>query len=241
VRGLPSGRLEFLGRVDEQVKIRGFRIELGEIEAALRRQEGVAQAAVAVREEGGEKQLVAYVVANGEAPTEARLRARLRESLPDYMVPGAFAFLPALPTTAHGKLDRRRLPAPPSAAPGLDGPIVEPRTPAEEAVAAAWREVLGRERVSVHDNFFDLGGHSLRLVQVHRRLRARFPDREIPVVELFRYPTVAALAAWLSGEAGGEGRKAAGPPPGGHRAGRERLEMRRGLRRSTRGGGGADA
>jgi amino acid adenylation domain-containing protein len=232
VRWLAGGRLEFLGRVDDQVKIRGFRIEPEEVEAALRRQEGVAQAAVVVREEDGDKRLVAYVVASGGAGEEGRLRGRMKESLPAYMVPSAFVFVEALPINANGKLDRRALPAPPAPAGSDRGAVVQPRTPVEEAVAAVWREVLALDGVSVHDNFFDLGGHSLRLVQVHRRLRERFPERDLAVVELFRHPTVASLAARLAAGPGGLG--AAAPRPPSAEAARARVERIRTLRRAAR-------
>src|SRR5262249_26379399 len=154
---LSDGTLEFLGRVDDQVKVRGFRIELGEIEAALARIEGVGQAAVAMREEDGQRDLVAYVVSERaateeSAATEAGLRARLKEALPGFMVPSRFVFLDALPRTANGKLDRDALPAPGALARGADDVVVLPRTSAEEAVAAVWREVLALDRISVHDN-----------------------------------------------------------------------------------------
>ncbi|HXK10272.1 MAG TPA: phosphopantetheine-binding protein, partial [Vicinamibacteria bacterium] len=240
VRRRGDGGLEFLGRTDDQVKIRGFRVELGEIETALRRLEGVADAAVVARGAAVDRALVAYVVAAGEAAAEAGLRVRLRESLPDYMVPSTFVFLDRLPVDANGKLDRRALPAPAVPGGAADAAAVPPRSPVEEAVAAAWREVLGLERVSVHDSFFDLGGHSLHLVQVHGRLRARFPDRDLPVVDLFRHPTVASLAARLSGEPETSVPEAAATPTARRRAGRDRLEKRRELRGATR-SGGADA
>ena len=195
-RWLPGGDLEFLGRVDHQVKIRGFRIELGEIEAALTSLPGVHEAAVVVREDrsgraAGDRRLVAYVT--GDAAVDA-LRQSLRERLPDYMVPAAFVTLAALPLTPTGKVDRKALPAPDRQSAGAS--YVAPRVPVEEVVAGIWAEVLGLERVGVADHFFDLGGSSLLLVQVHGRLRALF-DVDLPLIDLFAYPTVSALASRL--------------------------------------------
>jgi amino acid adenylation domain-containing protein len=189
VRWLPGGTLDFLGRVDHQVKIRGFRIEPGEIEAVLRRHPAVDECAVVVREDTpGEKRLVAYVT--GAAETDA-LRAHLRESLPEYMVPAAFVGLEQLPLTPNGKLDRRALPAPEYEA-GAER-YVAPRTPVEEVLAGIWAEVLRLERVGVHDNFFELGGHSLLATRVASRIQAVF-SVELPLRALFEGPTVAELS-----------------------------------------------
>ena len=195
-RRLPDGGLDYLGRIDFQVKIRGFRIELGEIEAALLQHPSVRNAAVLAREEpGGDRRLAAYVVPQDNTLSVDDLRAALRQRLPEYMIPAAFVVLDALPLTANGKLDRRALPAP-DAAPR--GPAVAPRNATEEAIATVWREVLGLPAVGVKDSFFDLGGHSLLVVQVHRRLAAQFP--ELAIVDLFRYPTISALARLLTRE-----------------------------------------
>jgi amino acid adenylation domain-containing protein len=193
-RAFADGNLEILGRVDQQVKVRGFRIELGEIEAALARHPAVREAAVIVREDiPGDKRLVAYVVTEASLPAD--LHAWLRQSLPDYMVPAAFVRLAALPVTANGKLDRRALPAPRWE--GFDE-ITAAATPTEERLLAVWREVLGVERLGVHDSFFDLGGHSLLATQLMARLRERF-GAEVPLRMLFQSPTVAGLAAVLDG------------------------------------------
>ncbi|WP_420125382.1 non-ribosomal peptide synthetase, partial [Longimicrobium sp.] len=199
VRWLADGTIEYLGRLDEQVKVRGFRIELGEIEATLRRHPAVTDCAVVAREDaGGEKRLAAYVV--GEVEAEA-LREHLRQSLPEYMVPSAFVPLDALPLTPNGKLDRRALPAPDLAS--VEEAYVAPRTPAEEALAQIWGDVLGIERVGVEDNFFAIGGHSLLATRVVSRVREAL-DVEVGVVALFDHPTVAGLARWL-GERGAAG------------------------------------
>ncbi|MEW5928458.1 MAG: amino acid adenylation domain-containing protein [Gemmatimonadota bacterium] len=192
VRWLPTGELEFLGRVDDQVKIRGFRVEPGEVEAALRAHPGVRAAAVAAREDApGRKHLVAYVVpAKGARVAAAGLRAHLSVLLPEYMVPGAFVALESIPLTANGKVDRGALPAPER---GADGEHAAPRTPAEEVLAVIWAEVLGLERVGTDQGFFELGGHSLLAMQVVSRVRQAF-GTEVPLRALFEAPTVATLA-----------------------------------------------
>jgi len=197
VRAREDGVLEFLGRMDQQVKIRGFRIELGEIEAVLREYPGVAAAIVVVREDApGERRLAAYVVPAAEAGEVevAALRAHLRGRLPEYMVPGAFVLMDGLPLTPNGKVDRRALPLPDDSREALETEYVAPRTPLEADVAAIWAEVLGVERVGVHDRFFDLGGHSLLATQVVSRMRSALGS-EISVRALFESPTVAGVAA----------------------------------------------
>ncbi|MFJ4187796.1 amino acid adenylation domain-containing protein [Kitasatospora sp. NPDC089509] len=195
VRHLPDGRLEYLERIDGQIKLNGYRIELGEVESALRRLPGVTAAVALVREDRpGERRLVGYVVGGGGQPVErAGLRAALRERLPGYMVPAAVAVLPALPLTPNGKVDRRALPVP-DPVESAGAPV---STELEKRIAAAWCEVLGLERVGADDNFFDVGGDSLRLTSVAALLRERLG---LPVTRLgmFRYPTVRALAAGLA-------------------------------------------
>ncbi|HEX7239395.1 MAG TPA: amino acid adenylation domain-containing protein, partial [Longimicrobiaceae bacterium] len=209
VRWRADGTLEFLGRIDAQVKIRGFRIEPGEIEAVLRKQQGVRDAAVVVREDApGQKRLVAYVVAEaGEELSTSELRARLGESLPEYMVPGAFVPLEQFPLNASGKVDRRALPAPQW---GAEAVYVAPRTAAEEVLAGIWAEVLGAERVGVEENFFELGGHSLLATQVISRARQAF-GTELPLRALFEAPTVAALAGRVEALRSRDGDPAAAP------------------------------
>ncbi len=190
-RWLPSGELEYLGRADNQVKVRGFRIELGEIEAALRTHQNVREAVVLARQDrGAEPQLIAYVVL-GDVATWPELRAFLATRLPDYMLPAAMVELERLPLTAHGKLDRTALPAPDHRATGV--PFVKPETDAERLLAEVWQEVLGINSVGRNDNFFHLGGDSLRSIEVRARARKRGLD--VPLQEIFRRQTLRGLAA----------------------------------------------
>jgi len=195
----PDGTIEFLGRIDQQVKLRGFRIELGEIETILEQHPAVREVVVLDREdEPGNKCLVAYVVPSQESvPTESELSGFLKEKLPKYMIPSAFVMLDALPLTPNGKVDRRALPAPEGLRPELAAAYLAPQSEVERSIAKVWQTVLRLEKVGIHDNFFDLGGHSLLMVQVHSKLRAMF-DQEISVVELFEYPTIHSLAKHLS-------------------------------------------
>ncbi|WP_327381583.1 non-ribosomal peptide synthetase [Streptomyces sp. NBC_01207] len=199
VRWLPSGNLEFLGRIDTQVKMRGIRIELGEIEARLVAHQDVASATAVLREaSAGDKRLVAYVVPRRGATLDTTgMRRWCGASLPDYMVPAAFVYLDSLPLTPNGKVDRRALPAPETDRPELAAQYVAPRGEIETAVAGIWAEVLGVDQVGIHDNFFDLGGHSLLLTQVRGRLATRL-DVPIPMVALFQHTSVRALALYLS-------------------------------------------
>ena len=194
-----DGLIEYQGRNDFQVKIRGYRIELGEIEAKLAALPGVQDAvvlAVEAAEQGGapQKRLVAYylqddaVDAGAEADPE-HLRAQLQSLLPDYMVPTAYMRLDAWPLTASGKLDRKALPAPDGATVLTGRPYVAPRTPIEEVLAAMWAELLGVEQVGVHDNFFDLGGHSLMAMRLIAAIRETF-GISLPLKLFFETPTV---------------------------------------------------
>ena len=190
----PDGALEFRGRADHQVKIRGFRVELGEIEAALRRS-GVRDAVVALHGEGTDKRLVAWVVPGeaGGALQTGELRAALKESLPEYMIPAAFVVLEALPLTTSGKVDRRALPAPDTSRPEIDADYAAPRNPIQEVLAGIWSELLGVERVGIDDDFFQLGGHSLLVAKLAARVRQVF-GIELSLVEVFKKPTVTELA-----------------------------------------------
>ncbi|HEY4595794.1 MAG TPA: amino acid adenylation domain-containing protein, partial [Thermoanaerobaculia bacterium] len=194
VRLRPDGELEYLGRLDHQVKVRGYRIELGEVEAALAAQPGVESSVVLAREDvPGERRLVAYVVAPGAELEAAELRSALQQTLPEPYVPSAFVFLEALPLTPHGKVDRRALPAPDASREGTGVEFVAPRNPVEEALAAVWAEVLRREEIGSHDNFFALGGDSIRTIQVVARSRKR--GILISARQIFQHQTIAELAA----------------------------------------------
>ncbi|MCY1022279.1 non-ribosomal peptide synthetase [Pyxidicoccus sp. MSG2] len=206
-----DGRIEFLGRADHQVKLRGFRIELGEIEELLQRHPGIGETAVVLRQPAsGEPHLVAYFVPRGAAVEDglrmeelaAKLRAFLRELLPEYMVPSVLVPLARMPLNRNGKLDRGALPEPHPSRPEAD-PYVAPESPLERTIAAIWQEALGVEKVGLHGNFFDLGGYSLLMVRVHEKLSAAL-GRRVSMVELFQHPTVAALARHLAQDGASE-------------------------------------
>ncbi|WP_214322210.1 non-ribosomal peptide synthetase/MFS transporter [Nonomuraea sediminis] len=186
-RWLPDGELSFLGRRDLQVKVRGYRVELGEIEAALSALPEVGQAVVELR---GDR-LVGYLV--GERLSVSELRARLGQTLPDYMIPVRYVWLDELPLKSHGKVDRGRLPEPDEERPDQAAGYVEPEGPIEAAIAEVWAGVLGVSRVGALDDFFDLGGHSLLAAQVVARLRKRLP-RPVSILDLFKNPTLRGLA-----------------------------------------------
>ncbi|BAY50137.1 amino acid adenylation domain-containing protein (plasmid) [Scytonema sp. HK-05] len=196
-RYLPNGELEYLGRIDQQVKIRGFRIELGEIEALLAQHPAIWESVVLVREdEPGNKRLVAYVVPKTEqSPTAAELRRFLKQKLPEYMIPSAFVQLEALPLTANGKVDRRALPVPDTTRPELEDVFVAPSTPEEKILAAIWTKVLGVEKVGINDNFFALGGDSIRSIQVLSQ--AKEQGLSFSVQQLFQYQTIHELVQEL--------------------------------------------
>ncbi|GGY14790.1 non-ribosomal peptide synthetase [Paludibacterium paludis] len=194
-RALPDGSLEYKGRADHQVKVRGFRIELGEIESALRASGMAAEAVVTTWRDGSHNdvRLVAYVVPTGSGVKIDALREALKTRLPEYMQPASFVFLEALPLTANGKIDRRALPAPDHERPDLASDYAPPVSPAEQRWAEIWSAVLGFERIGVNDNFFALGGDSLRGVQVIARGRAQGLNASL--VDLFERQTIAELAA----------------------------------------------
>jgi amino acid adenylation domain-containing protein len=210
VRYRADGNLEFVGRADGQVKIRGFRIELGEIEAVLTKHSSVEKGLVVVREDvPGNKRLVAYVVPQPETEVDTeQLKTFMGERLPEYMVPSAFVAMAALPLTPNGKVDRKALPPPGESSAKVDT-YVAPRNLKEEVLAGIWAELLGVEKVGIHDNFFDLGGHSLMATQVMSRLRDTL-HVELPVRQLFEYPTPAGLAELLSSSGDTQGLQA--PP-----------------------------
>jgi natural product biosynthesis luciferase-like monooxygenase protein len=194
-----DGQLEFLGRIDHQVKIRGHRVELGEIEAALMRHPSVEEAVVIDLEVPDQtSRLAAYITTrSGAAIGTTDLRAFVSERLPEYMVPSHFQVLPALPRTPNGKIDRKALPAP-HAGPGVEpAPESQPHTDVEQMVAGIWQDVLHTPRVGLDQNFFDLGGHSLLTMQVLARVRSA-TGRQLPITDMFRFPTVRSLASHLA-------------------------------------------
>jgi amino acid adenylation domain-containing protein len=195
-RHCPDGSIEVLGRLDEQVKLHGFRIEPGEIESSLCRHPAIREAAVVLREGiAGDRQLVAYLVLhNCHELAAAELREFLRATLPEYMIPAAFVTLPTLPLTTAGKVDRRALPAPPSAS--AERVVAPPTTPLERLLAGTWAAVLGIPQVAVHDNFFELGGGSIQVLEVIVRLQAE--GLTLSPQSLFEHQTVAELAAALA-------------------------------------------
>ena len=200
-RYLPDGNIEFLGRTDNQIKIRGFRVELGEIEAVLAQHPRVREAIVIAGEDSnGDKRLVAYIVPRQSAPTTNELRAHLKAKLPDYMVPSALVFLDSLPLTPNGKVDHSALPSPDRDAADSKQLYVAPGNASEQAIADIWVEILGVKRIGVHDNFFDLGGHSLKATQVVSRLRDMF-QCAIPLRHMFEFPTISELAAAIDSKA----------------------------------------
>jgi amino acid adenylation domain-containing protein len=196
-----DGSLEFLGRSDFQVKVRGFRIELGEIEGALQSHEGIKEAVVVARAgTEGDHRLVAYLVPSGEsAPGISELRGYLQERLPSYMVPAQFITLAQMPLSKNGKVDRKALPEPGKERPEIEEQYVEASNAEEKVLAEVWRQVLGVERVGVHDNFFNLGGDSIRSLQVITKARAL--GLQITLQQLFQTPAIHGLAGhakWLS-------------------------------------------
>nr|WP_231515113.1 non-ribosomal peptide synthetase [Paenibacillus sp. UNC217MF] len=198
-RWLPDGRLEHLGRIDHQVKIRGYRIEPGEIEAHLLRIDGVKEAVVTVvtgETERGEQELCAYVTGSSELTAQA-MRIKLAAGLPSYMIPSHFIHLEKMPLTPNGKVDRKALPAPDGAL-SIGTEYAAPRTATEAKLAQLWQEVLGLERVGIRDNFFDIGGHSLRAMTLVSRIHQTL-DTEIPLRDVFRCPTVEGMAQAISG------------------------------------------
>jgi amino acid adenylation domain-containing protein len=200
VRYLPSGDLECLGRNDSQVKLRGYRIELGEIENVLGQHPGVRQAAVLVREDRpGDRRLVGYVVAPSDSgPSDADLRAHLKRTLPDYMVPQQFVRLDIMPLLPNGKVDRKRVPAPQATRSEADDDFVAPTTEREKLLAGLWEEVLAVGRIGIHDDFFALGGHSLLASQLIARLK-REHGIDLSFRKIFEAPTVAKLAQAIDG------------------------------------------
>jgi len=195
-RYLPDGQIQFLGRADHQVKIRGYRIELREIEVVLANHPAVSECAAVAREDhSGEKMIAAYFVLEPEKSLSVLdLRHYLRQTLPDYMIPSSLARLEALPRTPNGKIDRRALPAPDQlGVTDAKEPMAAGDSPVEQALAKIWCEVIGLPTVGRHDNFFDLGGHSVLVTQILARIRKTFCV-ELSLQSIFEAPTIAELA-----------------------------------------------
>jgi acyl-coenzyme A synthetase/AMP-(fatty) acid ligase len=195
-----GGQLEYVGRLDHQVKVRGFRVELGEIEGQLLAQTSVREAAVVAQGSGNGTRLIAYVAPHeGVVLNASMLKTALAAVLPDYMIPGSFVLLDALPLSPNGKVDRKALALPPTEQ--IDQPDYEaPVNALETMISEIWAEVLEVPRVGLHNNFFDLGGHSLLLIKVQCKLEERLGRRSetrIAIIDLFRYTTVASLAKFL--------------------------------------------
>jgi amino acid adenylation domain-containing protein len=199
VRHLPTGDIEYIVRIDNQVKIRGFRVELGEIEAAINTHPSVSASVVIVREDKpGKQDLVAYVTLHPEQTlTTPELRRFLQNKLLDHMIPTGFMILEALPLTSNGKVDRRALPIPATLRPELEAAYIVPQTEVEKTIASVWQKALNIEKIGIHDNFFEIGGHSLLLVMVHSQLQEIFKT-ELSTLDLFRYPTISSLAVYLN-------------------------------------------
>jgi amino acid adenylation domain-containing protein len=195
----PDGCLVHKGRKDFRVKIRGYGVETGEVEKILYQHEAVSEVVVVAREHGpGETRLVAYFASRcGQSLRGSELRAFLTDKIPEHMIPSSFVYLDRLPLTPNGKVDRRALPTPGNSRPDLDGVYVEPRTSLEELLAKIWAEVLVLDRIGVHDNFFDLGGHSLAATRVVSRVLKQF-QVEVPLKSLFHSPTVGEMAAVIT-------------------------------------------
>jgi amino acid adenylation domain-containing protein len=201
-RYLPDGAIEYLGRIDFQIKLRGFRIELGEIEAALMREPTIREAVVTATDDGlEEKQLVAYVVAQGDVrPTSAAIKESLLRTLPDYMVPARYVWLEAMPLSPNGKVDRKALPKGLNERPELAEMYVAPQTPMQRDLCRVWQQLLGIDRVGIRDNFFELGGNSLTILKLSAELE-KLTGSPVPAVKLFQYPSVEKLAVFLGGAA----------------------------------------
>ncbi len=195
----PDGNIEYLGRADDQVKVRGFRVEPGEIEAALRERPEIREALVVARGDGGESRLVAYVIGEQGGVAVDELRATLRRSLPEYMIPSGFAFLDEFPLTPNGKVDRARLESTPLTEEHQGRALVPPRTETEASLAAIWCKLLAVEEIGVYDNFFELGGHSLMAVRLFSEIERKL-DARLPLSSLFETATVAGQATLVERE-----------------------------------------
>ena len=220
VRWTADGNIEFLGRIDDQVKIRGNRIELGEIESQLVKHDSVEAAVVLSQEDGsGENCLVAYIVPPPTSPTNRtsrtnrtiplKLRQYLSRTLPEYMIPSYFVPLEKIPLTPSGKVDRRALPGIRGFRPDLDVEYKPAGSEIENLIEKIWKDILKLDRVGIYDKFFDLGGNSLKFIQVNERLKENV-HADIPVISMFRFPTIASLAKYLEDRRLGSGTDVSG-------------------------------
>ncbi|MCA9898612.1 MAG: LLM class flavin-dependent oxidoreductase [Ardenticatenaceae bacterium] len=231
-----DGNIDFLGRADFQVKLRGYRIELGEIEALLNAQNGVREAVVTAREDTpGDKRLVAYVIMQpGQKLDGAALKEALRADLPEFMVPATYVPMTSFPLTPNKKTDRKALPAPDKVLVESQIAYVAPTNDLEQQIAEIWQRLLNVPQVGLNDNFFDLGGHSLLTVQAHRQLK-EVVDKPISITDMFRFPTIRALADYLSEENGANGTQTAVEQSVDRAANRrEAMMQRRNLRQRVR-------
>jgi len=193
--------MEYLGRRDQQVKVRGYRIELGEIETVLRQGRGIRECVVVAKEEeGGGERLVAYLKAEEGSRVEvSEVKKAAKEKLPEYMVPAVLVEVQEYPLTPNGKIDRRALASREVRSVAGESAYLPPQTSLESTIAEIWAELLKVEKVGRNHNFFDLGGHSLLLAKVHNRLQS-VTGTNFTMMEMFKYPTVSALAEYLSRE-----------------------------------------
>ncbi len=198
-RYLSDGNLEYNGRIDNQVKIRGYRIELGEIESTLAQHPAVQEAVVVAQESNGDTRLVGYITARApSSPTVHELRSYLKEKLPHYMVPAAFAVIDTLPLTRNGKIDRANLPPLDEGAVVDHRPFVAPRDDLERRLQTIWQELLNTSPIGVHDDFYAIGGHSLLGAKLLARIEGEF-NRRIPLTAMFPAPTIESIAARIAG------------------------------------------
>ena len=223
----PDGSIEILGRMDQQIKLRGHRIELGEIEARVAELPEVQESVVVARDVAGSPALVAYLVTRPDVPATSNRSKWLAKTLPEFMVPQVFVELASLPQTPNGKLDRNALPAPDNQRQSSNVPLAAPEGEVDAMLAEIWRNVLRLDEVGIDDNFFDLGGHSLLVVQAHRQLRDAWLET-VSLTDLYRFPTIRKLAAFLTSKSSGEAEAEAGKSRGEQR----RKAMGRRRRRS---------
>jgi non-ribosomal peptide synthetase component F/methionyl-tRNA formyltransferase/acyl carrier protein len=201
-----DGNIEFLSRIDHQVKIRGHRIELGEIETVLEQHPAVREAVVVAREDTpNDKRLVAYLIPNqNDKVSSSELRDYMKLTLPEFMIPSRIVKLKAFPLTPNRKIDRKALPAPGQVPIESEIAYVQPKNELERTIADIWQGLLNVPKVGINDNFFDLGGHSILVVQTIHRLREVI-NSELSVVDIFRFPTIQALSDYLSQGSGNGG------------------------------------